>query len=156
MVSFPSDSSIQYPIRIYTPTNLPSNSILPVILYFHGDYWVSGGLNSKDLGCRAIIAHGNAVLLISFSYWLGPESDWRSIFSDAENALKWTAAHAADFGGDVSKGFIVSGATSGAQLAAICAIRARNRLRGVRLTGHRAHGPVVVGPRRYPDSGLRG
>ena len=135
MISFPSDPSIQYPIRIYTPTNLPSNSILLVILYFHGGYWVSGDLNSEDLGCRAIIAHGNAVLPISFSYLLAAENGWRSIFSNAENALKWTAAHATDFGGDVLKGFIVDGATSGAQLAAICAIRARNRLRGVRLTG---------------------
>lgn len=144
MISFPSDPSIQYPIRIYTPTNLPSNSILLVILYFHGGYWVSGDLSSEDLGCRAIIAHGNAILLTFFSYWLPPENDWRSIFSDAENALKWTTAHAADFGGDVSKGFIVSGVTSGAQLAATCAIRARNRLRGVRLTSQILIVPTVL------------
>ena len=148
MRSFPSDPSIQYLIRIYAPTNLPSNSIQPVILYFHGGYWVPGDLNSEDLGCRTIIAHGNAVLLISFSDRLAPENDWRSIISDAENALKWTAAHAADFGGDVSKGFIVGGATSGAQLAAICAIRARNRLRGVRLTGQILIVPTVLS---WPD-----
>lgn len=113
-----------------------------MILYFHGGYWVSGDLNSEDLGCRAIIAHGNAVLLTSFSYRFAPE-----------NALKWTAAHTADFGGDVPKGFTAGGAMSGAQLAAICAIRVRNYLRGVRLTGQILIVPTVLswqGPEDIP------
>lgn len=94
------------------------------MLYFHNGYWSTGNLDGDELGCRAMIAHGNDLLLISFEYRLVPENSWDTIFSDAENALKWVHNNASQYGGDTSKGLFIGGATAGAHLAAITTIRA--------------------------------
>ena len=109
------------------------------MLYFHGGYWCSGDANSEDFGCRAIVARGNDIVIASFGYRLAPEHSWRQVFSDAEYAMKWISQHATSLGG----------AEAGAHLAAICAIRARNRYSdAVRLTGQVLIVPTTLS---WPD-----
>ena len=124
----------KFPIRIYRPAKSVDGK-LPVMIYFHGGYWCSGTANAEDLGCRAVIARGTDIIIVSFEYRLIPEVDWKTVFSDAENAVKWMAANADRLGGDVSKGFLVGGAEAGAHLAAISAIRTRDRQPSIKLTG---------------------
>jgi versiconal hemiacetal acetate esterase len=114
------------------------------MLYFHGGYWCTGSANSEDLGCRAIIARGNDIIIATFGYRLAPEHSWREIFFDAEYAMKWMAKNAYSLGGDVSKGFIVGGAEAGAHLAAICAIRARSRYPNIKLSGQLLIVPTTI------------
>ena len=64
-IELPELPSHQFPVRIYRPKNFHGTS-LPVMLYFHGGFWCSGSSNSKDFGCRAIIARGTAILILSF------------------------------------------------------------------------------------------
>ena len=136
-----------FPLRIYKPVGRVRDK-LPIMLYFHGGYWCTGDANSEDLGCRAIIARGNDIIIASFEYRLAPEHTWREVFLDAEYAMKWMAKNAASLGGDVSKGFMVGGAEAGAHLAAICAIRARNRYPNIHLTGQVLIVPTTVA---WPD-----
>jgi acetyl esterase/lipase len=103
--------------------------------YFHGDFWCTGDANSEDVGCRAIIARGNNPIIASFEYRLVSEVTWQECFNDAEYAMKWTAANAHTLGADTTKGFLIGGAAVGAHLAAICAIRARDRHPHIKLTG---------------------
>jgi acetyl esterase/lipase len=133
-IELPEVPGYKFPIRIYRPAKSDDGK-LPVMIYFHGGYWCSGTANAEDLGCRAIIARGNDIIIVSFEYRLIPEVDWKTVFSDAENAVKWMAANADRLGGDVSKGFLVGGAEAGAHLAAISAIRTRDRQPNIKLTG---------------------
>ena len=149
-IELPEAPGYKFPIRIYRPAK-ESGSKLPVMIYFHGGYWCSGTANAEDLGCRAIIARGNDIIIVSFEYRLIPEADWKTVFSDAENAVKWMAANATRLGGDVSKGFLVGGAEAGAHLAAISAIRIRNRHPHITLTGQNLIVPTTVA---FPDSNL--
>ena len=118
------------------------------MLYFHGSYWCGGDVNSEDLGCRAIIARGCRVIIVSFSYRPITEAPWHTVFSDAEYAMKWLSSNAADFGGNTSQDFIIGGAESGAHLAALCAIRARNKYPNVHLTGLVLIVPTLIA---WPD-----
>lgn len=137
----------KFPIRIYRPAKKVDHN-LPVVIYFHGGYWCSGDANAEDLGCRAIIARGNELLIVSFEYRRIPEVDWKTVFSDAENAVLWTAKNASRLGGDVSKGFIIGGAEAGAHLSAICAIRMRDRHPEIKLTGQNLIVPTTIA---WPD-----
>ena len=119
----------------YTSRKDYDGPALPIMLYFHGGFWCAGDANAEDFGCRAIIARETEIIIASFEYRLVPETPWQDVLLDAEHAMKWTAANAASLGGDVGKGFIVGGATSGSHLAAVCAIRARNRYPDIKLTG---------------------
>ena len=58
--------------------------------------------------------------------------------------MKWAAFNAEAFGGDTRQGFLVGGAESGAHLAAICTIRARNRYPNIRLTGQVLVVPTLI------------
>lgn len=90
--------SHKFPIRVYAPSNRDRQpGGLPIALYFHGGYWCAGDVNTEDLGCRAMIAHGNDIVIVSFEYRLAPEHSWDTIFSDAEHAMKWVAANASTF-----------------------------------------------------------
>lgn len=125
------------------------------MLHFHGGYWVAGDANSEDFGNRAIIARGNDILIVSFVYRLVPDVKWHTVFSDAEYAMKWLAFNAGPLGGDISKGFLVSGAEAGAHLAAITAItaiRARNKYPNIRITGQNLIVPTTLA---YPDPETR-
>jgi versiconal hemiacetal acetate esterase len=146
-ITLPTVPGHAFGLRTYRPAHIADDVLLPVELYFHGGFWVAGDADSEDLGCRAIIAHGNDVTILSFEYRLIPEVDWQTLFSDAENAVKWAAANAREYGGDVKKGFIVGGAEAGAHLAAISAIRVRD-LPHVRLTGQNLIVPTTIA---WPD-----
>ena len=140
----------KFPIRIYRPAKKVEGK-LPVMIYFHGGYWCSGTANAEDLGCRAIIARGPEIIIVSFEYRLIPEVDWKTVFSDAENAVKWMAANADRLGGDVSKGFLVGGAEAGAHLAAISAVRTRDRQPNIKLTGQNLIVPTTIA---WPDPNI--
>lgn len=146
-IQLPAAGDYNVPIRIYSPAKR-TNDILPVMLYFHGGYWCSGTVDSEDLGCRAIIARGNNIIIVSFEYRLIPDVDWKTMFADVENAVQWLAAHAAELEGDVSEGFLVGGAEAGAHLAAISAIRARDHHPDIKLTGQCLIVPVTIA---WPD-----
>lgn len=141
-ISLPEVPDYKFPVRIYRP-NRPHAERLPVMLWFHGGYWCSGDANSEDFGCRAVVARGADVIVVSFEYRLIPEVEWHVQLSDAENAMKWVAANAASIGGDVSKGFVIGGAEAGSQIAGACAVRARNRHPNIKITGQNLIVPIT-------------
>jgi versiconal hemiacetal acetate esterase len=151
-ITLPEVPNHSFRLRIYTPADHDeaAHGRLPIMLYFHGGFWVSGDANDTDFGCRAIIARGTHIIIASFEYRLAPENAWDLIFNDAEYAMKWMASNdnAARFSADVSKGFIIGGATAGAHLAAICAIRARDKYPNIRLTGQLLIVPALIS---WPD-----
>ncbi len=108
-------------IRVYRPDAAGS---LPILIYFHGGGWVVGDLESHDHVCRALARRAGAVV-ISVDYRLAPETPFPGPLDDGEAALRWTASHAAELGGDAAR-IAVGGDSAGANLAAGLALRIRD------------------------------
>jgi acetyl esterase len=104
------------PVRVYRPAATGS---LPAVVYLHGGGWVVGSIASHDPVCRAIAARTPAVV-VSVGYRLAPEHPFPAAVEDAWAATLWTARREQ---GQLA----VAGDSAGGNLAAVVAVRARDR-----------------------------
>ncbi|MEW2354436.1 alpha/beta hydrolase [Spirillospora sp. NPDC029432] len=104
--------------RIYRPE---PGSARGTLVYFHGGGWVTGDLDYSDELCRHL-AHDARCTVVSVDYRLAPEHPFPTPFDDARRALAWAAGHVAG-GGPLG----VGGDSAGGNLAAACALDARDR-----------------------------
>lgn len=102
------------PIRRY----LPLGEVVGSCLYLHSGGWVIGDLDFSDSTCRRFAAAAQCEV-ISVDYRLAPEHPWPSGLDDADAALEWMAANR-------SGPLAIMGESAGGNLAAACAIRARD------------------------------
>jgi acetyl esterase len=109
------------PVRIYRPSPDPG---LPVFVVFHGGGWVIGSAEQFD-GIARQMANASQAVVVSVDYRLAPEHPYPAPLDDCWRALQWTLAHAAEFGGDATR-LAVGGDSAGGNLAAVCALRARD------------------------------
>jgi acetyl esterase len=110
------------PVRVYRPS--PARG-LPVFVVFHGGGWVIGSAEEFDVIARQLANASNAIV-VSVDYRLAPEHPYPAPLDDCWRALRWSAAHAAELGGDPGR-FAVGGDSAGGNLAAVCARRARDQ-----------------------------
>ena len=108
--------------RIYRPV---SNEVLPTLLYFHGGGWVVGSLDSHD-GVARFLANHAGLLVVSVDYRLAPEHRFPAAVEDAMASVTWAHEHGEDEGGDGAR-LALAGDSSGGNLAAVAARRARDR-----------------------------
>lgn len=102
------------PVRSYVPEGASDGTIV----YFHSGGWVIGDLDFSDATCRRL-AVASGARLVSVEYRLAPEHPYPEPLDDAWAALRWAAA---TFAGPI----LVAGESAGGNLAAACAIRARD------------------------------
>jgi acetyl esterase/lipase len=133
------------PLRIFTPRQ--SVESLPVLVWLHGGGHVVGSLDSYDALCRCLALQGDCIV-VSVGYRLAPEHKFPAGVDDSLAALQWAGAHAADFGGDATR-VAIGGDSAGGNLAAVCAILARDR------GGPRLVFQLLVYPRTAPDENSR-
>lgn len=115
-VSIPADGgSIR--ARVYRPR---AESAKRTLVYFHGGGWVTGDLDYSDQVCR-YLADGAGCTVVSVDYRLAPEHPYPYPFDDAYTGLCWTA-ETMGAGGALA----VGGDSSGGNLAAACALHARD------------------------------
>jgi acetyl esterase/lipase len=92
----------------------------PVLLYFHGGGYFSGG---KSREARTLLyrlaAHG--WLCISANYRLRPKAQFPDHLIDVKKAIAWYRTDGHEFGGDPAQIFL-AGSSAGAQLAALAAL----------------------------------
>ena len=110
------------PMRRYVPLG----TVQGTCVYFHGGGWVIGDLNLSDSTCRRI-AGAAGCEVISVDYRLAPEFPFPVPLDDAYAALEWAAR-------ERPGPLLVMGESAGGNLAAACAIRARD-----------AAGPALAG-----------
>ena len=114
----------ELPIRIYQPRESKPGELLPVLVWFHGGGFVIGNLDTHDSACRMLANQGDC-LVVAVDYRLAPESKFPAAVEDSMAALRWVALHAREVGGDPER-IAVGGDSAGGNLAAVCALLARN------------------------------
>jgi acetyl esterase len=113
------------PIRVYRPRATGSGETLGVLLWFHGGGFVIGNLDTHDSACRRLAKEAD-VVVISVDYRLAPESRFPAAVDDCMAALRWVALQgAAELDVD-SRRLAVGGDSAGGNLAAVCALLARD------------------------------
>jgi acetyl esterase/lipase len=114
----------------------PLQRDFPVVIFIHGGNWDSGDKDYRfggqdiynNIG-RFLAARG--IGCANISYRLIPKVDWRAQAGDVAQAVAWVHEHAAEFGGDPQRLFLM-GHSAGAQLAIRTALdRAALTRRGV-------------------------
>ncbi len=109
------------PVRVYRPSAATN---LPILVVLHGGGWVIGSVDEYDLTARQF-ANASGAIVVSVDYRLAPEDPFPAPLDDCWTALRWTAAHAAELGGDASR-LAIGGDSAGGNLSAACALRARD------------------------------
>jgi acetyl esterase len=106
--------------RVYSPAaDAPG-----VVVYFHGGGWVVGSVDAWDASCRALAA-ASGCDVVSVDYRLAPEHVFPAAANDAFDALCWVAAGGSG-GLRPGRPVVVGGDSAGGNLAAVCALRARD------------------------------
>ncbi|KAJ7851061.1 Alpha/Beta hydrolase protein [Mycena olivaceomarginata] len=138
-------------VRTVSPTTGGGDGQLPVLVYFHGGGWVFGGLDTNDFDLR-ILCVDLRLVIVNVDYRLAPEHRFPIGLNDCYAALKWTVENARKIGGSIERGFVVCGASSGANLAAAVTHRSLKDpfFENHKITGQILQIPVLVHPAAYP------
>lgn len=112
-------------IRIYMPHRVEKESILPILMYFHGGGYIMGNLDSDDPQCR-YLANKIRCLVVSVDYRLAPEYRFPVGVEDAFAATQYISCNASELDGD-PKRIAVSGQSCGGTMAAVVAQLAKVR-----------------------------
>ena len=105
----------EIPARRYVPVDAAG-----VILWIHGGGWVICDLDTHDAMCR-LLANESGCEVVAIDYRLAPEHPFPAPLEDCWDALCWVAEQAGE------RPVIVAGDSAGGNLAAVCALRARDR-----------------------------
>ena len=108
-------------LRIYRTRPEP----LPVVVYFHGGGWVLGSIETHDVFCRDL-AYVSGTAVVSVDYRLAPEHKYPTAVRDAYTALDYVHSRADELG-FLRGSLAVAGDSAGGNLAAACALLARDR-----------------------------
>lgn len=111
-------------VRIYRP-HQHDNTLLPVMVYFHGGGFVSGGLDTHDRPLRTL-SNLSKCAIIAVEYRLSPESPFPAAPEDCFAALQWAIENAKELRLDASN-VAVGGDSSGGLLAAVVCLMCRDR-----------------------------
>jgi acetyl esterase len=105
---------------------VPPQGARGVIVYLHGGGWVIGTIDSYDTMARKLAERTSCAVAI-VDYRLAPEHRYPVAVDDSYAALEWTAARTELITGRPDAPLIVAGDSAGGNLAAVLALRARDR-----------------------------
>ncbi|MCY3645721.1 MAG: alpha/beta hydrolase [Chloroflexi bacterium] len=109
------------PIRVLVPLEQPAG----VIVYYHGGGWVVGSIDESDTVARKL-AERTSCSVVLVDYRLAPEHRYPVAVDDSWAALEWVGEHLAEIAAPGVPLF-VAGDSAGGNLAAVMALRARDR-----------------------------
>jgi acetyl esterase len=89
------------------------------IVWCHGGGWVANGLALTDAACR-LLANESGATVLAIDYRAAPEHRFPVALDDCFDTLQWAAAL------EDAGPLVIGGDSAGGNLAAVCAIRARD------------------------------
>ena len=95
----------------------PAAEVKALLVYLHGGGWVVGELDDYDAMARTLAARSGCALLLP-DYRLAPEHRFPAALEDAEDAIRWAAAHGEALVG-APLPLLVGGDSAGANLATV-------------------------------------
>jgi acetyl esterase len=111
------------PVRIYTPSG---SGPFPIVVWFHGGYFVRGSLDSNDHKCRFLAKHADCTVM-AVDYRLAPAHPFPAAVEDSYAAVEWAAENPGVLHGDPDR-LAVAGSSAGGNLAAAVSLMARDRI----------------------------
>ena len=110
----------RHKLDVYRPAGGAGN--LPVLVFCYGGAWDSGDRGNYDFVGRGFAKLG--YLTVIADYRLVPRTRFPGFIADLAAAIAWASAHAAEYGGDGSRVFLV-GHSAGAYNVALAALDPR-------------------------------
>ncbi|WGS50763.1 alpha/beta hydrolase [Paraburkholderia sp. D15] len=90
----------------------------PVVVFLYGGSWQNGSRGSYLFVGAALASRGFVAVLPDYRTW--PETGFPGFVDDAARAVRWARDHAAEFGGDPSRIFLM-GHSAGAHIVMLLA-----------------------------------
>lgn len=142
-LTYPTRDGAQVPAHLVQPTN-PSPKGSPLIILIHGGGWSSGSASVAEFSARPLTQAYSAVCL-AITHRLSPEHPFPTPVNDCWDALQFALAHAAEWGADpAGAGFIVTGSSSGANLAAALTLMSLDQNLSPPITGQNLVIPHLI------------
>ena len=114
------DGIKRHRLDIYRPRGVDRTSNLPVVIQVHGGAWILSQKNQQGLPLMAHLAARDFVC-VAPNYPLSPKAKWPAHLVALKQAIAWTKANIAEYGGDPS--FVcVTGGSAGGHLSAMMAL----------------------------------
>lgn len=135
------------PVVIYKPDNIKKDD-LPVIIDYHGGGFI-GSLQPWMYSIGYGMANLYHAIVFEVDYPVAPEHKFPAAIISSYEAFKWLSLHANIFGGDTSR-IMVSGGSSGANIAAVISLMARKENISGRIKILSLFCPVVDNPINSP------
>ena len=105
-------------LDVYAPVSATKRP-LPVIVFIYGGSWANGMREGYGFAARALSAAG--FITVVPDYRLVPQVYFPGFVEDCAAAVRWTRAHAKDYGGDPDR-IVLVGHSAGAYNAAMLAL----------------------------------
>lgn len=114
------DAQHQLKLDVYRPAglNVAQGERAPVVVFFYGGSWKDGKRQWYRWVGEALARRGLVAVLPTYREY--PQVKLDGFMTDAANAVGWAYAHAAQFGGDPQRMFLM-GHSAGGQIAALLA-----------------------------------
>lgn len=109
-------------VDVFVPTGTRANDRKPVIIWFHGGGWDSGGRDYYGFAGRAFASEGFVTVVAG--YRLGAAGKYPAFMEDAAAAVRWTRNNVAAFGGDPER-IVLAGHSAGAHIALLSVLDVR-------------------------------
>ncbi|KND59692.1 Esterase/lipase/thioesterase family protein [Candidatus Burkholderia verschuerenii] len=113
------ESGERHALDVYVPKSASASaSARPLVVFFYGGSWQSGERRDYRFVGEALASRGYVTVIPD--YWLYPQTTFPGFMDDAAAAVAWARAHAADFGADPDRLFLM-GHSAGAHIAMLLA-----------------------------------
>ncbi|EIW57076.1 uncharacterized protein TRAVEDRAFT_49886 [Trametes versicolor FP-101664 SS1] len=141
-------------VRNVVPVVEDERETFPVLVNIHGGGWSVGSIGLDDYFLRKLSVDLK-LITVNVQYRLAPEHPFPTAVDDCLAALKWVVQNTPLLKADLTKGFLVSGQSAGANLAAALAHETRDDPffagPGRQITGQVIREPLVIHPDAYPE-----
>jgi acetyl esterase/lipase len=133
-------------LDVYMPTRAPDAADThgrPVVVFFYGGSWQNGTRSDYLFVGEALASRGFVAVLPDYRTW--PATGFPGFVDDAASAVRWARDHAAAFGGDPHRLFLM-GHSAGAHIAVLLATD-RRYLAAQQMSTHDLRGVIgLAGP----------